>query len=220
MTTPRGSAESTWAQLATSLGRLPPEAAGSPTPDAAVTIVFRREGPGVLLLEREVRDGDPGSGQVSLPGGHREPADRVPSRTALRELHEEVGLDESDLELPPRFLGTYRANIFGVDVAAFAVRLAPDGGAANAADPREVRRVFWLPLDRIAPAVRIARETSHGSIEVEATIFEGAVLWGFTRRLLVETLARLIPGAYAGDGLPLPTPDGPSTDLQRFKKGP
>jgi 8-oxo-dGTP pyrophosphatase MutT (NUDIX family) len=212
--------EPTWATLSASLGRLPTEADDGSTPDAAVTIVFRREGPAVLLMERELRDGDPASGQVSLPGGHREPADRAPSATALRELAEEVGLRERDVELPPRYLGTYRANRFGVDVAVFAIRLARGAGAARAADPREVRRVFWLPCDRLEPPVRVPRETGQGMIEVEATLFDGAVVWGFTRRILIEALTRLVPKSRAGRSASAGSIGGPSSGAQRFKKAP
>jgi 8-oxo-dGTP pyrophosphatase MutT (NUDIX family) len=46
----------------------------------------------VLLVRRAVREGDPWSGQLALPGGRREPSDPDLITTAIRETVEEVGI--------------------------------------------------------------------------------------------------------------------------------
>lgn len=207
--------ELSWDSLGSTLAKLPTEAPREGAADAAVAILFRPDPISVLLLEREFREGDPGSGQVSFPGGRRDPGDRSVAMTALRELEEEVGLRPSDVEPPLRYLGTYRANLFGLDVAAFGGRLAPGAASATVADRREVRRVFWLPSDRIDPPVRVTRDTSWGRLEVDATVFDGAVLWGFTRRVLVEARDQLLRR-----GRTRPRTRRPSSDTRRFKTGP
>lgn len=160
---------------------------------AAVTAVLReaRGKLSVLLIQRTERDGDPGSGQVALPGGHREPEDHSLLVTALRELNEEVGITPRDLASPLRYFGTYAAAAFGVDVAAFVTQIRPGAGEASARDPEEVDSVFWLPLRELHRVKEVPRTTSRGEISVEAVVFEGHVLWGFTRRVLLELLHRL-----------------------------
>ncbi|MGI0053139.1 MAG: NUDIX hydrolase, partial [Thermoplasmata archaeon] len=137
---------------------------------AAVLALLRRGDRGIetLLIHRTDRPEDPAAGQVSLPGGRRDPADRGPLQTALREVREEVGIDRSDLAAPPRFLGIFRASAFGLEVAAFAAELARGGAAPRAVDTREVAEVFWLPEGELGRTRPVLRSTSRGPAEVEA----------------------------------------------------
>ena len=61
---------------------------------AAVALVLR-QAPALelLLIKRSSSEDDPWSGQMALPGGRRDPADAGLQHTAIRETHEEVGLD-------------------------------------------------------------------------------------------------------------------------------
>ncbi len=70
---------------------------GSPA-RAAVALAFRadRVEPELLLIRRAVREGDPWSGQVALPGGRWSPGDEDMVSTAIRETLEETGLDVRD----------------------------------------------------------------------------------------------------------------------------
>ena len=43
-------------------------------------------------------------------------------------------------------------------------------------------------------ALPISRETAGGPVEVDATVFQGHVLWGFTRRVLREFFLGPQPG--------------------------
>ena len=55
-----------------------------------------REGdPEVLLIRRAARRGDPWTGHIALPGGHREVTDADDCAAAAREAQEEVGFDLS-----------------------------------------------------------------------------------------------------------------------------
>jgi 8-oxo-dGTP pyrophosphatase MutT (NUDIX family) len=153
---------------------------------AAVLIVLRSGPSGLetLLIERAHRPGDVASGQVALPGGRVDGGDASLRATAMREVEEEVGLRPSDLLGPTRYVGTRTASAFGLEVAIFADALAPGARSASARSPTEVARVFWLPLSALARTEWIERDTSRGPIRVPATRHDGAVLWGFTRRVL------------------------------------
>ena len=47
----------------------------------------------MMFILRARKEGDPWSGQMALPGGHREPQDVTLAETAARETWEETGLD-------------------------------------------------------------------------------------------------------------------------------
>jgi 8-oxo-dGTP pyrophosphatase MutT (NUDIX family) len=155
---------------------------------AAVTIVLRdgRSEVETLLIERAENPQDPASGQVGLPGGHVDEGDGNLARTALRELEEEVGIAESDLRGPLRFVSLEEARRFGLKVAVFTAILGPDGNLPTPRSADEVAHVFWMPRSALAETRRVHRDSGMGDIEVPATVLDGHVLWGFTRRVLRE----------------------------------
>ncbi len=174
------------ASLEALLNRFPVLAPPVPTGGAAVMIVLRDGLSEVetLLIVRATRPGDPASGDVAFPGGHVAEEDGSLLRTGLRELEEEVGLGESDLAGPARFVGTRFAQRFGLHVGIFAASLGPRGRAPTARDSNEVSHVFWLPRSALGLTRRVVRETVFGPLEVNATVVGDEVLWGFTRRVL------------------------------------
>ncbi|MEM0129149.1 MAG: NUDIX domain-containing protein [Thermoplasmata archaeon] len=176
---------------------------------AAVLALLRTgaEGPEVLLIQRPHRTGDPASGQVSFPGGHVEPDDSSIMEAALREATEEVGVGVEDLAGPVRFAGIGAAFAERIPVGVFVAELRGDAGPPRRASPGEVDELFWLPLGRVDPPARVRVASSRGPREVDATVFEGHVVWGFTRNVLVSLLA---PGATApSPARPAPGPASP-----------
>lgn len=158
------------------------------TAGAAVVIVLREGESEVetLLIERAEREEDPASGQVAFPGGHVADEDGSLVATALRELEEEVGLTRADLSGELRYVRSVLAVRFGLRVAVFAAALAPGGGLPAPRSLGEVAHVFWLPRSALGSSRLIERETSHGLASVRATVFEGHLLWGFTRREICD----------------------------------
>jgi 8-oxo-dGTP diphosphatase len=159
----------------------PPSVAG-----AAVTIVLK-DGPGgveTLLIERAINDRDPASGDVALPGGHVDPGDTTLVETAVRELEEEVGLRAADLDAPLHFFGPVTASRFGLEVGVFASRLARHSPGPTVGRADEVADIFWLPQTALARSELVRRGAGAGEQRVRATVHEGHVLWGFTRRVL------------------------------------
>lgn len=111
--------------------------------DAAVLVplVVREEGLTVLLTQRADHLNDH-AGQISFPGGRREPEDADAFATALREANEEVGLDSGHVEvlgaLPDYITGTgfLVAPVVGLVHPPFTV----------SADTLEVADIFEVPL--------------------------------------------------------------------------
>ena len=174
------------------LERYPDSSPPSSAAGAAVTIVLRegRTDLETLLIERAVRDDDPASGQIGLPGGHVDSVDRTLRDTALRELEEEVGLGVADLSAPPRFVKIQDAPRFRLKVGVFAAQLSSSPPPTPAPSPKEVASVFWFPRAALDSRSRVSRETPLGAREVDAVLFDGHVLWGFTLRVLSEFFAR------------------------------
>ena len=74
-----------------------------------VPLVVRESGLTMLLTQRADHLNDH-AGQISFPGGRREPFDRDATATALREAKEEIGLADERVEilgaLPDYLTGT------------------------------------------------------------------------------------------------------------------
>lgn len=176
--------------------RAKPEHAPDARP-AAVALVLLEESSGLetLLIRRADRVGDPWSGQIALPGGRRDPADPDLLVTAIRETHEETGVDLAAAErlgvlddLYPR-TSTLPPVVVRPFVFALAARppLVPSP---------EVRRAFWLPLARLSePGVRreVTITLRGGARTFPAYRIDDVVIWGMTERILTPFLELLTP---------------------------
>ncbi|MFZ0699071.1 MAG: CoA pyrophosphatase [Thermoplasmata archaeon] len=170
------------------LERFPTVAPPTPLAGAAVLIVLREGAREIetLLIERSNRPDDLASGQIALPGGHVQAGDRSLAETALRECAEEVGIRPGDLRSVPRFVGIETARAYSMDVAVFAAELGSPAPGPTVYSPEEVASIFWLPRSALDRSERVMRPTTFGAIEVPAVRYADHVLWGFTRRLLLN----------------------------------
>ena len=174
------------------------------TAGAAVTIVLR-EGQGsveTLLIERATNPDDPASGEVALPGGRIDDGDGSLATTASRELREEVGLGAGDLTGPLHFVGAVPARRFGIHVGVFAAALSSSARAPTIGSPGEVAHVFWLPATTLSDSRLVTREAGGDARRFLATVHDGHVVWGFTRRVLREFFG--LPAEDPTDGPALP----------------
>lgn len=114
-----------------------------PPAHAAVLIGLmpRPGGLAVLLTQRTDHLTDH-PGQISFPGGRAEPTDADAAATALREAHEEVGLEADYV----RVLGTLPAYTTGTGFIVTPVVAEVLPGCTLAPEPFEVAEVFEVPL--------------------------------------------------------------------------
>ena len=159
--------------------------------EAAVLIplIARRGGPG-LLFTRRTETLSRHSGQVSFPGGRRDPGDVSPVDTALREANEETGIAPAFVTVAG-FLPRYRTGT-GFDILPVIGVLAD--GFALVPDPREVAEIFEVPLAFfLEPANR--REESRemgGKLRHFYAFHPGThYIWGATAAILNEFVERL-----------------------------
>lgn len=162
--------------------------------ESAVLIAFAEtvDGPGVLLLERAATLRTH-AGQVAFPGGAAEPGEG-PATTALREAHEEVGLDPATVQVLAALPALYLPPSGFVVTPVLAWWRAPHPVRAIAAS--EVADVAVIPVHELAdPAHRFLVRHPSGFY---GPGFEagGMFIWGFTAMLLDGLLTR---GGWARD---------------------
>lgn len=130
-------------------------------------------------------------GEVSLPGGGTEPADRHPIDTALRECHEELGIAPGDVDvwgaLSPIYIGPSNfliTPVVGFLASAPVVRPNPD----------EVSDVITTTLRTLLdPATVVVEEWVLRGNRVRVPFFAiaGYKVWGATALILSEFVARM-----------------------------
>jgi 8-oxo-dGTP pyrophosphatase MutT (NUDIX family) len=151
----------------------------------------------VLLIRRADRQGDPWSGQMAFPGGHREPGDADMLATAMRETLEEVGLDLSQHELIgalDEHPATYQGTFTGMVIAPFVFALKSD---VELTPNREVASVIWAPLGQMARGelnVQHALQRNGETMHFPAFGIGPHVVWGLTHRMLQNLFESLSAG--------------------------
>lgn len=130
------------------------------------------------------------AGQISFPGGGREPDDRSPLDTASREAEEEIGLARR-LVRPLGYLDLYVTNS-GYGVVGVVAEIAPDHTLTLS--PAEVDDAFEVPLGFLMNAAnhRIEMREWNGALrEIHHMPWRGRHIWGVTAGLLKNMYERL-----------------------------
>ena len=169
--------------------------------EAAVALVLQPKVSGLraLFILRAKKEGDPWSGQMALPGGHRETIDADLVETARRETHEEIGLD---LNQAGRYLGSL-AGIRANPRAGFNLVVTPqvfalEDKAVPLQPNEEVAEVLWGNLDEMISG-RSLTDASFPEFQREGT-FPGyqvgaQVVWGLTFRMINDFFDLIRPDA-------------------------
>jgi 8-oxo-dGTP pyrophosphatase MutT (NUDIX family) len=152
---------------------------------AALILLYPGEHGASFLLTMRRHDLPHHPGQISFPGGGLDPGED-PTDGALREAHEEVGLDPRHV----RVLGTL--STLWVIVSNFVVH--PVIGIADdrpefRAEPREVEALIEAPVHRLGePETAGVEERLRAGISVKFPYFEfaGHHVWGATAMMLGE----------------------------------
>lgn len=110
-------------------------------PAAVLVPIVERDVPMVLLTKRAEHLNEH-AGQVSFPGGKIDPTDRSPLDAALREAHEEVGLERNFIE-PIGYLDLYATGL-GFRILPTLARVKP--GFELHVNAGEVDDAFEVPL--------------------------------------------------------------------------
>lgn len=155
--------------------------------DSAVLVgILEREAPHILFTKRaDHLSNHPG--QMSFPGGRREPEDDDLLDTAQREANEEVCLDPTDMTAVGRLDDIQ--TVTGFSVRPFVGRI-PDSEYVPCDD--EVAEIAVLPVPELTDLDNYHGEfrdhPEHGRIRVHYFYVDEYTVWGATARMLAQFL--------------------------------
>ncbi|WP_435197524.1 NUDIX hydrolase [Natronomonas sp. EA1] len=166
----------------------PTRIAGDPDEQAAVLapVIAREDGDYLLFTERSP-DLEQHAGEMSFPGGGRDPADTDLRETALREADEEIGLNpgEADVvghldDVPGPFGHVIRPYVGRVPDREY----IPDG--------REIVETVVLSVDALTDPANYRSEVrdrpERGRVVIPYFEVDGALVWGLTGFMLSSLL--------------------------------
>jgi 8-oxo-dGTP pyrophosphatase MutT (NUDIX family) len=129
------------------------------------------------------------AGEISFPGGGREPGDRDLRATALRETREELGLPAHAVEL----LGALQPTptfVTGYAIYPFVGLIEP--GFAWAVADAEVAQVLELPLEAVRSGYARRRMVRRGmAFRTDTYLVGDDLIWGATARIVADLLDRV-----------------------------
>jgi 8-oxo-dGTP pyrophosphatase MutT (NUDIX family) len=164
--------------------------------DAAVLIpIVATPEPTVIFTVRTDTVGTH-KGQISFPGGAIDTYDSSPAAAALRETHEEIGLDPAGVEILGE-LDSFPTFVSGYVVTPFVGWL--DSVPDLRPSPAEVAEVLHVPIAELTEEIRAEPGFGHGgrTFPTEAWIWGEHVIWGVTARIVRYFLALLAEAGLA-----------------------
>ncbi len=171
-----------------------------------VPLFLGADGSPHVVFTRRVETLSAHAGQVSFPGGARDPEDRDELATALRECDEELGIPRGEVRPLGRLDDV--PVVTGFRIAAFVGRIP--AGFAYRPNTSEVARVFEAPLaalvDPARTRFRFERMFRRGQEHVVPFFeHEDEIIWGATGRILLQLLELAL-------GFEAPPPPPPSEE--------
>lgn len=162
-----------------------PRAAAPLRPAAVLVPLVARDDRVTVLLTQRTAHLAAHAGQISFPGGRIEDSDADEVAAALRETHEEVGIESTHVDVVGR-LDTYETGT-GFTVTPIVGMLSP--GFDVVPDPFEVADVFEVPLSFILDDANRRRHSLMRNGHLRhwyAFPFEHRYIWGATAGMLVN----------------------------------
>jgi 8-oxo-dGTP pyrophosphatase MutT (NUDIX family) len=151
-----------------------------------VPLIIAPDGEHHVVFTRRRGDLRRHAGEISFPGGRRDPEDADLRETALREAEEEIGLPRDEVtllgELEPT--STIVTNYL---IHPFVGLIDP--GRQWTPSPQEVDEVLELSLSRLVGSRTRTLMHRHGiSFETDAFSLDDHLIWGATARILEHLL--------------------------------
>jgi len=146
----------------------------------------------IIYIRRATLEGDRHSGQVAFAGGKYEEQDADLLATALREAHEEIGIQARHVEVLGELNHHYSITRFMITPVVGYV----DWPYPLQLDHAEVARVFLIPLLWLADPDNYRIETRRLDGKAIPVVYfneyDNELLWGATARMTLSLIARLL----------------------------
>ncbi len=144
----------------------------------------------ILFIRRAESEKDRHSGQVAFVGGKAELSDDSEIATALRETHEEIGVNPEDVKVLGQIGSHYSVSQFKITPVVATLPWPYD----LSLDPGEVSHTFTLPLSWLADESNY-KIKYHQPPETDQQVpviffneFNGELLWGATAKMMLSLI--------------------------------
>ncbi len=168
----------------------PMEMSGHPLQGGVLVLIYPLDGQLAFALTRRTDTVDNHRGQISLPGGRRDPGETL-TETAVRETCEELGVCLDGSRILGRLLPLYiPPSDFEIHPFVACHDTRPDFAPA----PAEVAELLEVTLARLLePAARCTEDWMIRGLEVRVPFYDlsGHKVWGATAMVLSELEHRL-----------------------------
>ena len=160
------------------------------TPAGVMVLIYPKDGDHCILLQKRSSRVDSHKGEISFPGGKVDPEDGTLLATALRETHEEMGIDPQDIEVLGALDETATTTGFCTSPFAGTIPYPYDFHPQEA----EVAEVIEVPVSSLMDSANRRDEIriANGDLQ-NAPVFtyDGHVIFGATARILQRFLQLL-----------------------------
>lgn len=159
-------------------------------PAAVLVPLIERAHDLTVLFTRRTDDLATHAGQIAFPGGRVDDSDESLIHAALRETHEEVGIDPSFVDI---------AGLLDIYTTGSGFRIQPVVGFVQEGfeiipNPREVAEVFEVPLGFLLDRNNHRLDTKdlgNGPVQFYAVPYEEHYIWGATAGMLLNFVDRV-----------------------------
>jgi 8-oxo-dGTP pyrophosphatase MutT (NUDIX family) len=164
--------------------------------DAAVLIPIVARPEPTLLFTIRTDTLSSHKGQIAFPGGSIDPGDGSAAAAAVRETHEEIGIEPAEIEIVGE-LDAFPTFVSGYVVTPVVGWLREEPSISP--NPAEVAEVLHVPVADLVEDIRAEAGFTHAerTYPTEAWIWNDHVIWGVTARILRSFLGRLAQAGLA-----------------------
>ncbi len=156
-------------------------------PAGVMLLLYRKDGELRVLLNRRTDQVEHHKGQISFPGGAKDPEDVTILATALRETSEEMGVTEDHVEVICRL--DQVSTRTGFTITPFVGAIPPTYPFRSS--DIEVAEVLEVPLSTLLDSDNWITEERQGPEGTQVSYsyrFNEHVIWGATARILSQFL--------------------------------
>ncbi len=173
-------------------------AGASLTPAAVLLLLYPKDGEYCILLNKRSEQVEYHKGEISFPGGVRDPEDNDFLDTALRETEEEMGINRADVTVLGELDEVTTRSHFRVKVFVGEIRLAyPFKPSAV-----EIAEVLEVPISSLQDPANLRVETrwDKGTLVTNyAYTYKEHLVFGATAKILQQFLELLADGLEKGE---------------------